>query len=78
MNNFTQQADNSNGNEHIKKAIHLTTTLQLQHTSLYISLLSLYDFKVKTPHFLLYVGCKQATKIFLQNCLLSVMIIAGT
>ena len=43
-----------NGEEHVKKAISLmskTTTLQMHHAFLYISLLSLHNNYLKRPNF---------------------------
>ena len=46
--------DDGDDNENGKKAIDLfskTTTLHVQHTFLYISLLSVHDYGVKMPNF---------------------------
>ena len=58
---------NDDGNENAKKAMGLLskiTTLQVQHTFLYISLPSLHDYDVKMPDFKLYGGRKQAATNF--------------
>ena len=50
--------------ENVKKAIGLiskTTTLNVQHTFLYISLPSPHDYGMKIPNFTFYGGRKQAT-----------------
>ena len=41
-----------------------TTTLHVQDTFLYISLMSLHDYGVKMPNFTFYGGRKQATRNF--------------
>ena len=52
------------GNQDVKKAIGLlrkTTTLQVYHAFLYISLPSSHDYDVKMPNWKFYGGRKQAT-----------------
>ena len=55
------------GSENVKKAkglISKTTTLHMQQTFLYLSLLSLHHYGVKIPNFTCYEGCKQVTTNF--------------
>ena len=54
---------NADGNENIQKAIHLIskiTTLQVQNTFWYISMLSLHAYEMKLPSFTFFGGCAQA------------------
>ena len=56
--------DDGDGNQDVKKVIGLlrkTTTLQVHHAFLYISLPSLHDYDVKMPNCKFYGGRKQAT-----------------
>ena len=51
--------DDGDGNQNIKKAIGLlrkTTTLDVHHAFLYISLLSLHDYEMKMPNCKSYGG----------------------
>ena len=59
--------DDGDGSKNFKKTIGLiskTTTLQVQHIFLYISLLSLHDYGEKIPNFPIYGGRKEATTNF--------------
>ena len=59
--------DDANGNENGKKAIGLiskTTTLQVHHAFLYISLPSLPDYNVKVPEFTFCRGREHKTTTF--------------
>ena len=61
---FSNDDDDGDGNEDVKKAIDLlrkTTTFHVHHAFLYISLPSLYDYDVKMPNCKSYGGRKQAT-----------------
>ena len=67
-------ADNSDGNEDVKKAIGVmskTTTLHVHHAFLYSSLPSLHDYDVKMLDRKLYGGRKQGMTnvyfLFLSN-----------
>ena len=63
--------DDCDSNENGKIAIALlskTTTLQVHHAFLYISLPSLHDYDVKMPNFTFYGGRKQATMNFSFSC----------
>ena len=55
-----------NGNKNVKKdLISKTTTLQVHHTFLYISLPFLHHYSIVMPNFMFYGECKQATTKFL-------------
>ena len=59
--------DEGESSENVKKAIGLiskTTTLNVQHTFLYISLPSQHDYSVKMPNFTFYGGRKQVKANF--------------
>ena len=59
--------DEGESSENVKKAIGLiskTTTLNVLHTFLYISLPSLHDYGVKMPNFTLYGGRKHVKANF--------------
>ena len=59
--------DDGDGNDNVKKAIGLlskTTSLNVHHAFLYVSLPLLYDFDVKMPGFTSYGGRKEATTNF--------------
>ena len=62
--NLIGSLSNDDGNQDVKKAIGLlrtTTSLNLHHAFLYISLPSLHDYDVKMPNCKFYGGRKQAT-----------------
>ena len=59
--------DDGQGSKNGKKAIGLiskTTTLNMHHTFLYISLPSLHNYNMNMPNFTIYGECKQATTNF--------------
>ena len=61
----TLRYEDGDGDENVKKAIGLITTILHVHRSfLYITLPSLYDYYVKMPNFTLYRGRTQATTKF--------------
>ena len=55
-----------NGNKNVKKKglISKTTTLQVHHTFLYISLPFLHHYSIVMPNFMFYRECKQTTTKF--------------
>ena len=62
--NLIGSFSNDDGNQDVKKAIGLlrkTTSLNVHHAFLYISLPTLHDYDVKLPNCKFYGGRKQAT-----------------
>ena len=66
----TLRSNNADGNKNVQKTISLiskTTTLQVHHAFLYISLPALHDYDVKMPNFAFYGVRKQPTTKFCSS-----------